>query len=240
MSSPSPFSPWIVAVLRPIHWFLMRFYLRVEVRHRERLPIGRPMILAPTHRSMWDSLVLSYLTGGPLRYLVNVTNFSGVQGWIMRRMGCIAVDLDHPSHLAMRQCREAIESGEPLVVFPEATIYYYPPNHVHHPITLGVAWLALGGTRTALDQMPLVVPIRLNYSDLQLKYRSRVQIVVEEPIEPSQYLGLPRKEARAALTAGLRSRLGDVANDSIRERFPAWEFLKEQRSSAPTATDESG
>ena len=95
MSGPARVSPWLVAVLRPIHWFLIRCYFRVSVRHREKLPVGVPMILAPTHRSKWDSLMLTHLTGRPLYYLASRNNFNGFQGWVMRRMGCIPINVDH-------------------------------------------------------------------------------------------------------------------------------------------------
>src|ERR1700712_5191802 len=101
MSDRSRVSWWLVALVRPIHWMLMRFYFRVEIRNRERLPRGVPMILAPTHRSKWDSLLLTQLTGRPLRYLASRNNFFGLQGWVMRRMGCISINVDRPGHHAM-------------------------------------------------------------------------------------------------------------------------------------------
>jgi len=225
----------LVAILGPIHWILMRFYLRIEVRGRERLPDDRPMILAPTHRSKWDGLVLAHLVGRPLRYLANENNFVGVQGWFMRRLGSISIDVDRPSHQAMRHCRELVAAGEPLVVFPEGTIYYYKPHEVH-PIKRGVAWLALPGRESRSGGSPVVVPIRLVYGDRKLRFGSRIEVIVGEPISPEAYRELDAKQAQSALTADLQGRLGDTVNTSTVEKFPAVEFLASlERPAAATS-----
>ena len=224
---PGHISPWLATILRPIHRLLMRFYFRVEIKGRENLPDRVPMVLAPTHRSMWDSLILTHLTKRPVRYLASRNNFTGLQGWVMRRMGCIAINVERPSHHALRLCQTLIESARPVVVFPEATIYYYPPHEVHTPLKHGVAWLALRSVRSAEGVAPVVVPIRLVYSDLRLRFRTRIEIIVGSPIDPRDYRDLSPRAARIALPDDLCRRLGDMANDSIRERYPAVEFLAE-------------
>ena len=224
MEHRSRIAGWLVAVLWPVHFVFMRLYFRLTLRGRQRLPAHGPMILTPTHRSKWDSLVLSALTGGPLRYLASRNDFKGVQRWFMRRLGAFPVNVDRPGPGAMRHCRELIRAGLPLVVFPEGTIYYYGPGEVH-PLKPGAAWLALPGRRWAPDPPPLVVPIRLVYGDRRLRFRSRIEVVVGEPIDPADYRHLPRKDAIRAMTSDLQSRLGERVNDSSVERYPAREFL---------------
>ena len=220
-------SKWITLLLRPIHWLLITFYFRVTICHADRIPRGVPIILTPTHRSMLDSLFITQLMGGPVHYLVNEGNFHGFQGWLLRKMACISINLAHPSHHAMRQCTAIVEAGKPLVIFPEATIYYYPPNQVHVPLTPGAAWVSLLVAKEIAPGAPVIVPIRLNYSDLQLKFRSRVEVVVQPPIDTGPYCELPKKEARQQLTERIQRELGDIANDSRVEEFPATEFLRQ-------------
>ncbi|MFM6202717.1 MAG: 1-acyl-sn-glycerol-3-phosphate acyltransferase, partial [Dolichospermum sp.] len=53
-------SPWLM----PVAYFLGRyivlpsFFRDIKVTGRENIPRNGPVILAPTHRSRWDSLVL--------------------------------------------------------------------------------------------------------------------------------------------------------------------------------------
>ena len=224
MQVQSRISSWLVVVLWPFYRLLMRSYFRIEVRNRERLPADRPLIFAPTHRSKWDGFLLTHLAGRPLRYLANRNNFVGVQGWFMRRLGSTSINVEHPGHQALRSCRGLIEAGEPMVVFPEGTIFYYPPHQVH-PIKPGVAWLALPGRRWTSGVTPLVVPVRLAYGEPKPRFGTRIEVIVGEPIDPDRYRDLDPKEARAALTADLQRQLGDVVNTSTFERFPAVEFL---------------
>ncbi|MGO9470429.1 MAG: lysophospholipid acyltransferase family protein [Isosphaeraceae bacterium] len=181
MASQSYISRPLVMVLKPIHRVFMPFYFRIRLRHAERLPRDGPVILAPSHRSKWDSLVLSYLTGGPLRYLASDFEFVGVQGWFMRRLGAFPINTARPVPGPLRHARDLVKAGEPLVVFPEGTIFYYQPGEIH-PIKRGAAWLAIGAQRELSDRVVRVVPIRLNYGDRFLRFRSRIEVVVAEPI----------------------------------------------------------
>src|SRR5271155_5542126 len=96
MTSRSRISRPLVWVLWPVHRLFMPFYFRIVLRHAERLPHNGPVILAPCHRSKWDSLVLSYLTGGPLRYLAAHHEFIGIQGWFMSRLGAFPINTATP------------------------------------------------------------------------------------------------------------------------------------------------
>jgi len=210
----------LVMVLKPIHRVFMPFYFRIRLRHAERLPRDGPMILAPSHRSKWDSLVLSHLTGGPLRYLATDMQFAGVQGWFMRRLGAFPINTDRVVPGPIRHALELVVAGEPLVVFPEGTIFYYQPDEIH-PLMRGAAWLALRAQRQLPDHVVRVVPIRLNYGERYLRFRSRIEVVVGEPISAIPYLALPPKEGTLMLTSELQKALGDVVNTSEEERYPA-------------------
>src|SRR5207249_6865963 len=112
---------------------------------------------------------------------------------------------------------ELLLAQEALVVFPEATIYYYAPHEVH-PLKPGVAWIALDCQRKTPDIPLAIVPIRLVYADRFLRFRSRAEIVVQEPILVSKYADLPQKDAVSALTAEIQRALGDVVHEATEER----------------------
>jgi 1-acyl-sn-glycerol-3-phosphate acyltransferase len=193
----------LMIVLRPIHRVFMPAYFRIVLRHRERLPRQGPLILAPSHRSKWDSLVLSHLTGGPLHYLAAYQEFVGVQGWFMRRLGAFPVNTDAPAPGPIRHALDLVTAGEPLVVFPEGTIFYYRPNEVH-PLKRGAAWIGLAVQDRCLGVPVQIVPIRLNYGDRFLRFRSRIEVVVQEPLAVAPYLSYPRREGSLMLTSDLQ------------------------------------
>ena len=214
-----PIARWLVAVLRPIHWLLVRCYLRVHVDHPERIPAEGPVILAPTHRSRWDALVIHCVTRRPLRPLVSHDEFVGPQGWVMTRLGAFPVNTRRPTPGVLRRSRDLLRAGEVLVVFPEGTIFYYPPHNVH-PLKPGTAWLALSCAAEMRGKALPIVPIRVVYGDRHPRFGTRVDVLVGPPIDPAAYLDRPRKEAIHLLTADLQAALGDVVNDSLAEMIP--------------------
>lgn len=209
----SQVAPWLVALLRPVHFLFMKLYFRVEVVGREHIPAAGPVLIAPTHRSRWDTLALYCANRRPMRFLTSHNEIAGFQGWFIRRLGAFAINTKRPSAGAMRHCRELIQEGQPLVIFPEGALYYYPPDHIH-PLKPGVAWLALDCQERCPEVALSIVPVRLQYGALVLKFGSRIRVVVREPIPLAPYLQLPRKEAIARLTADLQAALGDVVDTS--------------------------
>lgn len=223
MVSRSRISWPLATALRLIHRAFMTVYFGIVLRHPERLPRRGPVILAPTHRSKWDAFVLSYLTGGPLHYLAAYQEFVGVQGWFMRRLGAFPINAETPSPGPIRHAIDLVVAGEPLVVFPEGTIFYYRPDEVH-PLKRGTAWMGLAVQDRCPDAPVQIVPIRLNYGDRFLRFRSRIEVVVQEPIAVASYLSYPRKEATRRLTADLQKSLGDTVNTSLEERYSSEDF----------------
>ena len=214
-------SPWLATMFRPVHWALMRFYFRVEVRGADQLPAEGPVILAPTHRTRWDTLMLYEAVKHsprrqPLRFLTSHNEVArGLQGWVVRRLGAFPINTRRPTPGALKHCGELLISGEALVIFPEGDIFRLPPGEVH-PLKPGAAWIALQ-VQEALGETPLtIVPIRLGYSERFLGYHSRAEVDVLPPIRVADYLDRPRKAAINALTADLQRALGDTVNDAPR------------------------
>ena len=110
------------------------------------------------------------------------THVAGSRGWSGGlEGGPVLRERDAGQRRRRRHALELVTKGEPLVMFPEATIYYYRPDEVH-PLKRGAAWIGL----TAKDRCPSIpvriVPVRLNYADRFLRFRSRIEVVVQEPI----------------------------------------------------------
>jgi 1-acyl-sn-glycerol-3-phosphate acyltransferase len=235
MPSPEPkpvaephISPWLAILLRPIYQLFIPLFFRVRVTGREHIPKAGPVILAVTHRSRWDPVLLPYLTMRLLRFLTSHDEFVGVQGWFMRRLGAFAVNTKRVSPSTLKTCASILLGGDILVIFPEGTIYYYPHDNVH-PLRPGTAWLALK-VQGELGETPLcVVPIRIRYGTFKPKFRDAAEVEIRPGIDVRAYRDRPEKRAVVDLTADLQAAMGDVVNTSEKEMSTPRDHLPEGR-----------
>ncbi len=207
-------SPWLPILLRPIHTVFMPCYFRLTVKGREHVPREGPVILTPVHRSRWDPFMLACLTRRLLRSMASHDEFVGLQGWFMTQLGTFPVNTKRVSPGTLKTCAKILETGHPLVIFPEGTIFYYPPDNVH-PLRPGTAWLALKVQREMPGTPIPIVPVRVRYSQLKPKFRSGAEVEARPPIFVSDYLDLPEKDAINALNEAIQSGMGDVVNTSL-------------------------
>lgn len=214
-SSPS-FRRRFYAVVRALIAGFARVYWRLEVDGAERLPATGPFILAPVHRSNIDTPIMSTLTHRYMRYLGKEEMWKySWSAWLWDTLGAFPVRRDSVDRKAMRQCRQALEAGEPLVVYAEGTRRATP---VVEDLFDGAAHLAL---RTGA----LLIPVGIGGSTRAMPRGARffrpvkVCVVVGQPIAP-QVPGPGRSPSRRAvkeLTARLAAEL-QVAFDEARLR----------------------
>ena len=89
--------------------------------------VDGPMIIAPTHRSRWDGLILTFaigrrVTNRDCRFMVTTPEMKGLQGWFLKRLGCFSINQKSPSLVSLRYAVELIFSKNQLVIFPEGKI----------------------------------------------------------------------------------------------------------------------
>ncbi len=157
-------------------------------RHRivlgsEFLPKTGAVVLAPTHRARWDALMLPMaagrrVTGRDCRFMVTITEMTGVQGWFLNRLGCFPVNQSRPSLSSLRYAIDLLLDGQQLVVFPEGKI-----NRTSKAVKLhqGLARLSLLAQGKGV-QVP-VVPVGLGYSEIRPRLFSSAAICFGEPIK---------------------------------------------------------
>ena len=111
---------------------VLRFFFRKKkiLKNGFSIPINSSIILAPTHRSRWDGLILTMAMGRRVtkkdcRFMVTKSEMRGIQGWFLKRLGCFSINQLSPSLSALRYAFDLIEKGEQLVVFPEGKINKY-------------------------------------------------------------------------------------------------------------------
>src|SRR3712207_5600521 len=94
----SRISPWLTPLAYRLGcWVVLPLYFRTKVIGQEHIPQDGPVILAPTHRSRWDALIVPYATGRfasgrDVHFMVTVDEVKGLQGWLIRRLGGFPVN----------------------------------------------------------------------------------------------------------------------------------------------------
>ena len=170
---------------------LRHYFRRRIVLGEENLPKHGSIVLAPTHRSRWDALMLTMAAGRRItnrdcRYMVTRSEMRGLQGWFLSRLGCFPVDQARPSLTTLRYAVDLMIDGQQLVVFPEGRIH-----RKKEPIRMeqGLARLAQLAYRKGVDIK--VLPIGLGYSEVIPKPCGLSAICFSEPMRISN---MSRKE----------------------------------------------
>jgi 1-acyl-sn-glycerol-3-phosphate acyltransferase len=209
----SQIAGWLSAIVYPIgRYGVLPFYFsKIEVIGQENLPTSGSVILAPTHRSRWDALLIPYVagfdvTGRHLRFMVSNNEVKGLQGWFIRRLGGFAIDTQRPAIASLRHGVELLQQGEPIVIFPEGDIFRDPNVQ---PLKPGFARLALQALSHSSGEI-WIVPIHLHYSQPMVPWRSRVKVQIGTPLQVSDYAIGSSKQNAKLLTTDLEKALQEM------------------------------
>ncbi len=161
---------------------LCNFFTNRIVLGKNNLPSKGALVLAPTHRSRWDALMLIMAAGRRVtkrdcHFMVTLPEMQGLQGWFLNRLGCFPIDKKKPSLISLRYSIELLMSGKQLVVFPEGRI-----NRKRKPIKIekGLVRLSQLALNSGVDVK--VLPIGLGYSEVEPKLFGSAAICFGEPI----------------------------------------------------------
>lgn len=210
---------WLTLILYPLaRRILMPLYFRhLKVTGQENLPTTGPVILAPTHRSRWDALLIPYaagkhVTGRDLRYMVSEDEIKGIQGWFIRRMGGFPVNTRHPGVGSFRHSIELLRQGEPLVIFPEGNIFRN--GHVQ-PLKPGMARIALQAEASKLGQNLVIVPISIRYSNPIPHWRCDATVTIGKPLKVANYCTQSTKKSAEKLTHDLEMAMKNLDEENV-------------------------
>ncbi len=184
---------------------LNSFFGRRIVIGEENLPLKGSVVLAPTHRSRWDALMLTMAAGRRItnrdcRYMVTRSEMQGLQGWFLNRLGCFPIDQGRPSLTSLRYAVDLLTSRQQLVVFPEGKI-----NKFGEPVNLkkGLIRLARLASNKGLDIN--IVPVGLAYSEIIPKFYGSASICFSKPIIISKDFKQSTNDFNNALSKSMRS-----------------------------------
>ena len=163
---------------------VLRFFFSKKkiINNGFSIPINSTIILAPTHRSRWDGLVLTMAMGRRItkkdcRFMVTKSEMRGFQGWFLKRLGCFSINQLSPSLSVLRYAIDLIEKGEQLVIFPEGKINKYGKRLVLKEGLYRLARLATKKTESIF-----IVPIGIAYSKVSPQFGSQFCLSLGKPI----------------------------------------------------------
>ena len=209
---PSVFWP-LAAVLVPI----LSLIARVEIINGEKLPREGPYVLAPSHSTEFDPLIVAlavWRLGRAPRFMAKESLFKvPVLGWALRATGMVPVARSS-SAAAARQTIQASEilvaHGRGVIVYPEGTLTRDPGLWPMRGKT--------GAVRLALaDDIPLIPmahwggqAILPRYGKLSLwPLRRHVRVIVGDPVDLSEFTD--KRAQPAALIAATDRLMGAIA-----------------------------
>ena len=204
------------AVIRSLVLLLCRTLLRLRVIGVNNIPKTGAFIFAPTHRSTIDIPVASAATRRRMRFMGkdSIWKFALI-GKAMSALGAFPVTRGSADLEALKRCIAVLNSGEPLVMFPEGTRHEGPEVM---PLFDGAAYVAF---KVGVPIVPAGIAgtedvMRSGSKAIRLK---RCAMVIGEPITVTiPESGRATREQVSELTVLLQSRLQsalDTANRLI-------------------------
>lgn len=204
-------APWLIRLVYPLgcQVVLPSYFRKIDVTGRENVPLNQPVIVAPTHRSRWDALLVPYavgrwVSGRDLRFMVSANEMQGPQGWLIRRLGGFPVNTRRPGVSSLIHSVELLSEGEMVVIFPEGGIFR---DELVHPLKGGVARIALEVEKLQPHSGIKILPISIHYSEPYPKWGSDVRVKIGSPIDIAQYSRGDLKDNADLLTDALYDRL---------------------------------
>ena len=209
-------SRWLYALVRAIVAPFLRFWFRMHVSGAEHLPESGPAIVAPNHKSFWDSFFIGVCTRRHVRFMAKTELIEARYGRLLVRLGAFPVRRGSADADALETARVILEQGGVLALFPEGT-RIRDPEELGHP--------KRGAGRLALETGAPLVPTAITGTEKlflgPIPKPRRVQVAFGEPIPAASLPATP--EAAGELVEGrlwpevegeyrrLRSRPGVIA-----------------------------
>jgi len=178
------------------------FFSEINIKKKNfSIPKNSSIILAPTHRSRWDGLVITKamgrrVTNKDCRFMVTKSEMKGIQGWFLKRLGCFSIDQLSPSLSVLRYAVSLIVKKKQLVVFPEGKINKYGKKLILKEGLYRLALLAAKRTNSIF-----IIPIGIAYSQVSPKIRGKASLCFGEPLLIDKNLNLSIENFNEILNA---------------------------------------
>ena len=221
---------------------LRAFFRGIEVRGAENLPRDGPCVVAANHHnSMLDPFLLLVALDRPLCFIAKAPLFRvPVLGAFLRLLRCIPAHRKQDAGYAKElneglyaAAAEALARGPALAIFPEGRSHSEPQlSEFRH-----------GAARIALEAGARVQLVGIHFEETR-GFRGKVLIQLGPPIAAADYRARDPREAVAALTSDLQTRLSDMiltadTQDILRQADLLARMRATEEVGRPHRTDEA-
>jgi 1-acyl-sn-glycerol-3-phosphate acyltransferase len=182
----------LYALVRAIVTPFLRIWFRMHVSGAEHIPAAGAAIVAPNHKSFWDSFFIAICTPRHLRFMAKTELIEARYGRLLVRLGAFPVRRGQSDAESLETARVILEQGGLLALFPEGT-------RIRDPVQLGHP--RRGAGRLALETGAPLVPAAITGTEQlfmgPIPKPRRVQVAFAEPIAAHELASTP--EAAGAL-----------------------------------------
>jgi 1-acyl-sn-glycerol-3-phosphate acyltransferase len=189
-------SRWLYALVRGIVSPLFRLYFRMHISGADYIPAEGAAIVAPNHKSFWDSFFIAVCTRRHVRFMAKTELIEARYGRLLVRLGAFPVRRGQADEDALETARIILRQGGLLALFPEGTRIRDPDN-LGHP--------RRGAGRLALETGAPLVPCAITGTEKIFRggfpVPRRVQVAFSPPIAVSDLA--PTPEAASELIEGV-------------------------------------
>jgi 1-acyl-sn-glycerol-3-phosphate acyltransferase len=211
-----------------------KVWYRFRVTGADNVPAEGPVIVAPNHKSFYDSFFVGLATRRPLHFMAKVELFQGRSARFLSGLGAFPVRRGTADPVALETARIHLEKGRVLAMFPEGTRYRDPdmlkaPHRgvgrlaieAQAPIVpcaiTGTEKLFIGGwfpkpVRVQVAFAPAVTPAQLEATP------AAAAELIEEQVWPEVEREFRRLRARQGLIAALVAALGAGGGIAYRQQ----------------------
>ncbi len=210
----------IYYLIRPIARFsIWMYYRKIHWSHAERVPRGKPVILAVNHPTGFsEPVILAVTMWRPLYFLVRGDFFKNpVFGFLMRSLNMVPIyrrsDTDFrgvaQNLSTFEACYQTLRANRIICIFPEGSTRH---EKKLRPLQKGLGRIAHGYMERFPDTNELyVVPVGVNYTYAE-QPRTKVMIDFGEPINVAEiYRAHPENRMRmvSEVTRTLQSHMAE-------------------------------
>ncbi len=183
-------------------WVFTPVY-RLRIHHRDRVPAQGPVVVVANHSAFVDGPLLFGQFGRRTVFLVKQEMFHGLVGWVLPRIGQLAVRRGTADRRPLTQALSVLRGGGLVAVFPEGTRTGGEVAAAQH----GAAWLARTSGAVVL---PVVCRGTRRPGGGRRRLRPRVDVLVGEPLAMTTGGG---RAGLAAATETIRAALARLVAD---------------------------
>jgi 1-acyl-sn-glycerol-3-phosphate acyltransferase len=181
----------LYALVRAIVAPFLRVWFRMHVSGAEHIPASGAAIVAPNHKSFWDSFFIAVCTRRHLRFMAKTELVQARYGRLLVRLGAFPVRRGEADADALETARTILSQGGLLALFPEGT-RVRDPDQLGHP--------RRGAGRLALEAGVPLVPAAITGTERlflgPIPKPRRVQVAFAEPIPVAELTADPDGAAR--------------------------------------------